>query len=160
MLALGWDELSEGTVRPGGAVVLQVLGQGPAQTVLIDHQQLVEKLPPQGPAHPSQSAFALGLRDGIFTTSFPAPDSTASNASVNWAARSRTKNRNRAACSPRTITRFWTCCRVHAPSGWVGRHAQEMDMTGAHLDDEDTFRRRKLTARSIWKKSHASIVDA
>jgi len=35
-----------------------------------------------------------------------------------------------------------------------------MDMTGAHLDDEDTFRRRKLTARSIWKKSHASIVDA
>ena len=33
-------------------------------------------------------------------------------------------------------------------------------MTGAHLYHEDTYNRRKVTAQSTWKKSHASIVDA
>jgi hypothetical protein len=32
--------------------VLQVLGQCPAQMVLVDDQQLVEELPPKGPDHP------------------------------------------------------------------------------------------------------------
>jgi hypothetical protein len=45
-------ELAEGTVRPGGVVVLQVLGQCPAQMVLVDDQQLVEELLPEGPDHP------------------------------------------------------------------------------------------------------------
>ena len=49
---LGWGELSEGTVRPGVVVVLQVLGQRPAQMVLIDNQQPVQELPSQGPDHP------------------------------------------------------------------------------------------------------------
>jgi hypothetical protein len=49
---LGWGELSEGTVRPGGIVVLQVLGQRLTQMMLIDDQQPVEELPPQGPDHP------------------------------------------------------------------------------------------------------------
>jgi len=47
--------------------------------------------------HLSEKAFALGLRGGIFTTSIPAADSTASNPSVNWPARSRIMNRNLAA---------------------------------------------------------------
>jgi hypothetical protein len=42
---LGRGELSEGTVRPGGVVVLQVLGQHLAQMVLIDDQQLLEEFP-------------------------------------------------------------------------------------------------------------------
>jgi hypothetical protein len=42
---LGWGELSEGTVRPGGVVVLQVLGQHSAQMMLIDDQQPVEEFP-------------------------------------------------------------------------------------------------------------------
>ena len=41
-------ELAEGTVRPGGVVVQQVLGQHLSQVVLIDDQQPTEKLPAQG----------------------------------------------------------------------------------------------------------------
>jgi hypothetical protein len=36
--SLGWRELAEGTVRPGGVVVPQVLGQHLAQVVLINDQ--------------------------------------------------------------------------------------------------------------------------
>jgi hypothetical protein len=39
---LGGRKLPEGAVRPGGVVVLQVLGHDLAQVVLIDDQQLVE----------------------------------------------------------------------------------------------------------------------
>jgi hypothetical protein len=45
-------ELAEGTVRPGRVVVPQVLGQHPAQVVLVDDQQLVEKFPAQGADDP------------------------------------------------------------------------------------------------------------
>ena len=41
-------ELAEGTVRPGGVVVQQVLGQHLSQVMLIDDQQPTEKLPAQG----------------------------------------------------------------------------------------------------------------
>jgi hypothetical protein len=45
-------ELAEGTVRPGGVVMPQVLGQHPAQVVLIDDQQPIEELPAQGADDP------------------------------------------------------------------------------------------------------------
>ena len=41
-------ELAEGPVRPGGVVVPQILGQHPAQMVLIDDQQPVQELAAQG----------------------------------------------------------------------------------------------------------------
>jgi hypothetical protein len=68
---LDWGELAEGTVRPGGVVMLQVLGQRPAQMVLIDDQQLVEELPPKGPGHP----FADGVRSGRLRRAAENPDS-------------------------------------------------------------------------------------
>jgi hypothetical protein len=37
--SLSWRELAEGTVRPGGVVMQEVLGQHPAQMVLINDQQ-------------------------------------------------------------------------------------------------------------------------
>jgi hypothetical protein len=40
-------ELAEGPVRPGGVVVPQILGQHPAQMVLIDNQQSVQALTAQ-----------------------------------------------------------------------------------------------------------------
>jgi hypothetical protein len=49
---LSRGELAEATVRPGGVVVLQVLGQHLAETVLIDDQQPVEKLTAQGADDP------------------------------------------------------------------------------------------------------------
>ena len=50
-------ELVEGAVRPGGVVVVHVLGQHLAQVVLVDDQQPVEKLAAQRADHP--------LADGI-----------------------------------------------------------------------------------------------
>lgn len=47
-VSLSRCKLAEGTVRPGGVVVPKVLGQHPAQVVLIDDQQLVEELPAEG----------------------------------------------------------------------------------------------------------------
>jgi hypothetical protein len=70
---LGWGELSKGTLRPSGVVVLQILGQRPAQMVLIDDQQLVQELPPQGPDHP----FADRVRSGRLRRAAENPDSTA-----------------------------------------------------------------------------------
>jgi len=49
---LSRGELSEATVRPGGVVVLQVLGQHLAEMALIDDQQTVEKLTAQGADDP------------------------------------------------------------------------------------------------------------
>jgi hypothetical protein len=53
-IGLGRGELAEGTVRPGGVVVLQVLGQHPSQVVLIDDQQPVQEFPAQGADDPSR----------------------------------------------------------------------------------------------------------
>ena len=45
-------ELPEGTVRPAGVVVPQVLGENLPQVVLIDDQQPVEDLPAQSADDP------------------------------------------------------------------------------------------------------------
>jgi ferredoxin len=50
-VGLSWGELTEGTVRPGGVVVPQVLGQHLSQVLLIDDQRPVEELPAQGADH-------------------------------------------------------------------------------------------------------------
>ena len=42
---LGWCELAEGGRRPGGVVVLKVLGQHLVQVLLVDDQQPVEEFP-------------------------------------------------------------------------------------------------------------------
>jgi hypothetical protein len=49
---LGGCELAEGSVRPGGVVVLQVFGQYLAQVTLVEDQQSVEELAAQGADHP------------------------------------------------------------------------------------------------------------
>jgi hypothetical protein len=53
-------ELAEGAVRPGRFVVRQVLGQHPAQVLLVDDQQPVEEFPAQGADDP----FAGRVRSG------------------------------------------------------------------------------------------------
>ena len=103
-----------------------------------------------------------GCADGIFTTSIPAPDSTASNASVNCPARSRIRNRNRSARSPRSISRFRACCTVHAPSGcavtprtWTWRvldldHEEHVDPAQGHraVDVEEIARQHRGSLRA------------
>ena len=51
-VSLSRCELAKGTVRPGGVVVAQVVGQHPAQMVLIDDQQPVEEFAAQGADDP------------------------------------------------------------------------------------------------------------
>ena len=63
-------ELAEGTVRPGGVVMPQVLGQHPAQVVLIDDQQPIEEFPAQGADDP----FADRVRSGRLRRAGENPD--------------------------------------------------------------------------------------
>jgi hypothetical protein len=74
---LGWPgvslsrwELAKGTVRPGRVVVHHVLGQHPAQVMLIDDQQLVEEIPAEGADDP----FADGVRSGCLRRAGQNPD--------------------------------------------------------------------------------------
>ena len=55
---LSWGQLAEGAVRPGRVVVHQVLGQYPAQVLLVDDQQPAGEFPAQGAYDP----FADGVR--------------------------------------------------------------------------------------------------
>jgi hypothetical protein len=59
-----------------------------------DDQHAVGDLGPDGAYPAFGKSVRRGLRGGIFTTSIPALASTASNAPVNWPARSRIRNRN------------------------------------------------------------------
>src|SRR5258708_16102683 len=69
-VSLSRGELSEGTVRPTGVVVQQVLGQYRAQVVFIDDQQSVEDLPAQGADDP----FADRVRSGCLRRAAENPD--------------------------------------------------------------------------------------
>ena len=72
---------------------------------------------------PWTGVVAHGHRGGISTTSIPASAMTASNEAVNCRARSRTRNRNRAVCSPRSIRRLRAC--------WVS--AGELEHLGGYV---------------------------
>src|ERR1022692_4279380 len=63
-------ELAEGTVRPGGVVMRQVLRQHLAQVVLIDDQQPVEELLAQG----ADGSLADGVRSGRLRWAGKNPD--------------------------------------------------------------------------------------
>ena len=75
------------------------------------------------------------LRERRLTLRGPAPARTASKAAVNCPARSRTRNRNSAARSPRSITRLRICCVAHGPV-WVRGDPEDVDETGADLNHE------------------------
>jgi hypothetical protein len=74
-------------------------------------------------------------------------------------ARSRTRNRNSAARSPRSISRFRACCTVQAPSG-LAVTPRTCTWRVPTSTTKNTYTRRKVTAQSTWKKSQASIVAA
>jgi hypothetical protein len=42
----------------------------------------------------------------------------------------------------------------------VRGYAEDMDVACADLDDQEHVKRRRVSAQSTWKKSHASIVEA
>ena len=64
-----------------------------------------------------RSAIALGARTGVRMIRMPALANPASKAAVNLLSRSRIKNRNRSAPSPRSINRLRACWVTQAPVG-------------------------------------------
>src|SRR3954453_16083618 len=100
---------------PPPVVVLGVHGKHVAQVSLSEDQHAVGELGPYG----QDEAFGEAVRPRTprrdlhhLTTSMPASARTASNEAVNWPARSRTRNRNRAASWPRSMRRLRACCVV------------------------------------------------
>jgi len=93
-------------------------------------------------------AFARGLRGGIFTALMPTSARTASNDVVNCPARSRIRNRNRAARSPRSISRFRACWVVHASSGCAVT-PRTCTYRVPTSSTKNTYRRRRVTAVDV-----------
>jgi hypothetical protein len=100
----------------------------------------------------SEKQSARGHRGGIFTTSMPTSGRTASNDAVNCPAQSRTRNRNRAACSPRSMTRLRACCVVRGPSRYRSRPST-CRWRVADLKHEQDVETPQVTEQSTWKKS-------
>jgi hypothetical protein len=69
------------------------------------------------PTYRSAKEFALGERTGVLMIRAPLPTNTSSNTAVNLLSRSRIRNLNRAACSPRSMSMLRACWAVHAPVG-------------------------------------------
>src|ERR1017187_10668213 len=69
-VGLSGCELAEGTVRPGGVVMRQVLGQHPAQMMLADDQQPAGDLAAQG----ADDSLAGGVRSGRLRRAGENPD--------------------------------------------------------------------------------------
>ena len=69
------------------------------------------------PTNRSAYAFARGDRTGVLITRVPFPAKTSSNAAVNLLSRSRIRNLNRPARSPRSMSRLRACWAVQAPVG-------------------------------------------
>src|SRR3954463_9267958 len=104
---------------PAAVVVGAVLGENSPQVAFAEDEEAVGELFSGSQDEAFGKQFARGHRGGIFTVSIPAPARTASNEVVNWPARARTRDRNVAARSSRSISRLRACWVVHAPVGWL-----------------------------------------
>src|SRR2546421_3679371 len=76
--------------------------------------------------------FALGVRGGILTTSMPSASKTWSKPAGYLPSRSRMRNRNVLARSPRSMTTFRACWITHCAVG-VSGYAEQVDPPGGHL---------------------------
>jgi len=95
-------------------------GQYGAGVSLVVDQDVVDALPPYAAHEPLRvTVRPRRPRPNLDTIFTPSAVNTASNDVVNFASRSRTRKRNDAARSPRSMTRFRACCVVHSPPGFV-----------------------------------------
>ena len=88
----------------------------------------------------------------------PLPMNTSSNTVVNLLSRSRIRNLNRAARSPRFMRRSRACWAVHAPVGWAVMPRMCTRRVWISITNK-TYRRLRNTV-STCRKSHARIPDA
>ena len=93
-VGVGWV-LVEALVWTVVVEVSLVLGKDAAGVTFVVDEYLVGALGADTPDEPFRVAVARGVRGGIFTLSIPAEANTASKVAVNFASRSRIRNRNR-----------------------------------------------------------------
>lgn len=99
--------------------VPDVVGQHGAGVRLVVDQDVVGALPPDAPDKPFGVAVRSRRPRRILTTSTFSAAKSASNEPVNLASRSRTRNLNRPARSPRSTIKLRACWVVHSPVGFA-----------------------------------------
>ena len=111
--------LVQRSVRAVGVEVLDILAQDDVEVAWSGDQDVIEAFPAQRADDRSPIAFARGAWGGVRMIRMSAPAKTASNAVVNLLSRSRIRNRNRSARSPRSMSRLRACWVIQAPVGWA-----------------------------------------
>jgi hypothetical protein len=104
-------------MRAMSVVVAGELGQDLTKMPLAEDQDVIEHSRRSVPTNRSAYEFARGDRTGVLITRVAFPAKTWSNAAVNLRSRSRIKNLNRPAWSPRSMSRLRACWVVQAPAG-------------------------------------------
>jgi predicted transposase YbfD/YdcC len=121
-------------------------------------QQVVQALAPQRSCIPLGKRIRPGDGTGVLVIRTPVPASTSSKTAVNLLSRSRIRNLNRAARSPRPISRLRACWAVHSPVGWAVTPRMCTRRVPISIT-KDTCRRPRNTVPAC-RKSHARIPDA
>ena len=107
------------SVRPAAVVVGAVLGEDGPQVAFAEDQDAVSELGSNG----QDEAFGEAVRSRTARRDLHGIDAGAGQDGVErggeLAARSRTRNRDVAARSSRSISRFRACWVVQAPVGWL-----------------------------------------
>jgi hypothetical protein len=106
-------------VRAVLVVVLKIGAQDVNKMLAADDQEVVEALSGTVPTQRSAAALALGARIGVQMIWTPVERQTSSNALVNLVSRSRIRNLDAAARSPRSRRRLRACWATHGPVGWA-----------------------------------------
>ena len=97
------------SVRSVPVVMLDVLVQYKVEVAWSGDQEVVEAFLAQGADEAFRDRVARGARIGVRMTRMSVPVKTASKAAVNLLSRSRIRNRNWSARSPRSISRLRAC---------------------------------------------------
>src|SRR6202034_1517562 len=119
-------------VRPVLVVMPRLLGQNSLEVPFAEDQHVVQALARSVPTYRSAKEFALGERTGVLMIRAPLPANTSSNSAVNLLSRSRIRNLNRAARSPRSMSMLRACWAGPRPVG-VGGDAQDVHAAGLDL---------------------------
>ena len=128
------DALVDALVRPGGGVMILVVGQVGAQVRLVQDQGRAGELTAQSAIRRSQIAFIRGACKAVRTMVVPAAWKTASKDAVKFEPRSRIRKRKPANRSPRTGGQV--AGLLHRPvTRRVGGDAAELHPAGAVLDE-------------------------
>jgi hypothetical protein len=110
------------------------------------------------PTQRSATALALGARIGVQMIWTPVERQTSSNALVNLVSRSRIRNLNAAARSPRSRRRLQACWATHGPVGWAVTPAKCTRRLPSSMTNS-TYSRRSQTVSTV-KKSQARMPAA